>query len=467
MNTFTVAILGRPNVGKSTIFNRVIGQNRALVHHTPGTTRDRNEHLVTHGGKNFTLVDTGGWADDSSVFSPAVRGQMETAMKQADLILFTVDAKTGPTNLDNDLFRLLKKQNKPIVLVVNKIDAPSDEYRLAEFYKYGISEEVTVSAVHGTNFQKLLDTVARYVPAGLPEEAAPKKESAIKIILCGKPNVGKSSLINALINEERVIVDSRPGTTREAIDVRLEKDGHKYVITDTPGLHRRHKFTTDMEYLMALSTRKAVEHADVAVLLMDATQEIGETESRIAQIILESGRACVIAMNKWDAVIDREAATKFIRRELELKMPFLAYVKLLYVSAKEGLRLDRILDEVRAAKEEHGKTVAQDELNEVIRTAQSRRILSRMGKHLIIQKTEQIGHNPPAFVFVVNNRELVHFSYERYLENCIREKFGFAGTPIMLKFRSGKRGGPNADKPLKTQSGKAKAFKSDSRKKKH
>jgi GTP-binding protein len=439
------------------------------VHHTPGTTRDRNEHAVTHAGKFFTLIDTGGWADDSSVFSPAVRGQMETAMKQADLILFTVDSKTGPTNLDNDLFRLLKKQNKPIILVVNKIDAPSDEYRLAEFYKYGITEEITVSAVHGTNFQKLLDTVARYIPQRLPEETAPspKKEAAIKIILCGKPNVGKSSIINALINEERVIVDSRPGTTREAIEVRLEKDDHKYIITDTPGLHRRHKFTTDMEYLMALSTRKAVEHADVAVLLMDATQEIGETESRIAQIILESGRACVIAMNKWDAVKDREAAIKFIRRELELKMPFLSWVKLLYVSALEGLRLDRLLEEVRAAHLQHGRTLPADELNEVIRNAQSRRILSRRGKHLIIQKTEQLGTNPPAFVFVVNNRELVHFSYLRYLENCIREKFGLEGTPLILKFRSGKRGGPDADKPVKTRGGKTKTYKSDSRKRKH
>jgi GTP-binding protein len=200
---------------------------------------------------------------------------------------------------------------------------------------------------------------------------------------------------------------------------------------------------------------------------MDATQEIGETEARIAQIILESGRACVIAMNKWDAVTDREAAVKFIHRELELKMPFMSWVKLLYVSATEGLRLERILQEAINAHAEHGKTVPADELNDVIRTAQSRRILSRMGKHLIIQKSEQIGTNPPAFIFVVNNRELVHFSYLRYLENCIREKFGFAGSPIIMKFRSGKRGNANSDKPAKTKSGKATIYKSDSRKRRH
>src|SRR3989339_288567 len=435
-----VVIIGRPNVGKSTLYNRLSGSRKALVHHAPGTTRDRNESLITWEGKHFTIVDTGGWEEAGSSISGAVRKQMLTALEGATIVLMIVDGKNGFHPIDAEIALLLRKEHKKTLVAVNKIDTVRDEPKANDFYRLGFDTVIPVSGTHGTNTGELLDIIA----ANLPDEASELPQiydDSIRVVLVGKPNVGKSSLLNALAKEERVIVNEKPGTTREAVDIILQRPDQNFVLVDTPGLHRRHKITDEMEYLATLSAHNAIERADVGVLIIDALQGIGETEARISELILKNHRGCLIAVNKWDVVEQREEAVRAMREQLENKLPFLWWAKLIFISAKTGQRTERILDEVKAVYAQYTRMAPPDELTELIRTAIHRRPPSRRGKTLRLVSVQQTGTRAPYFVCNVNRTDIIHFSYRRYLENIIRERFGFEGTPIVLRFKSGNPAG--------------------------
>ncbi|MCX5781454.1 MAG: ribosome biogenesis GTPase Der [Elusimicrobia bacterium] len=431
-----VVIIGRPNVGKSTIFNRIIGRRKAIVHHAPGTTRDRNENHVEWKDKEFILTDTGGWALHDEVFSESVKKQMEIALQKADLVLFVVDGKDGLHPLDQEINHILRRMNKKFLLVVNKIDNKKDELKAFDFFKLGLDDFTSISAQHGLNINTLLEKITKDLKAAqLPDV----KTHQINIILVGKPNVGKSSLLNVLSKEERSIVHDKPGTTREAFETIIEKENSSYVIIDTPGLHRKRKFKDDLEYLSALSTHHAIEKADVAILITDAVQGIGETESKIAQLIVEKGKACLIAVNKWDLIEDKENTLKILKQQVEQNMKFLSWADILLISCKTGQRTEKIFEKAEEIYKEYSKRIPNEKLREIIRMAESEKPLSRKGQLLMIRNVEQLEVRPPIFMFSVNNPELMHFSYKRFLENKLRHHFGFFGSPIILKFRISKQ----------------------------
>jgi len=431
-----VVIIGRTNTGKSTLFNRLVGEKYALVHDMPGTTRDRKESAVKWQGREFILVDTGGWANDDMVFSKPVKKQMEQAIESAALVLFLVDAKLGVHPQDAELARFLRVKNKKAIVVVNKIDSEKDEDRAADFYRLGFDSIIGVSSNHGRNIPELLEAILANITEA-PLEAPFGVKPPINIILVGKPNVGKSSLLNNLCGHERCIVHDAPGTTREAIDITISRKDQDYVLIDTPGLHRKRKFKDDMEYLASLSASLAMKKADVAVLLMDASQGIGETETKVAELILDNRKACILAMNKWDVVDNRELAAKMVKDTLESKLKFISWAKVIYISAKTGQRTDRILSEAQTAYAEYSKIVPHDELAAVIRESERKKPFSRYGKILRMREVTQEGTCPPHFSIAVNDITLVHFSYRRFLENNLREAFGFIGTPITLRFYRG------------------------------
>lgn len=430
----TVIIVGRPNVGKSTLYNRLCGRRTAIVHERPGTTRDRNETEVRWQGRSFTLIDTAGWAQDDSIFSAAVRRQLEAGMKKADLVLFLVDGKNGLHPYDRELAAILRRRAIPLILVVNKIDNAGEETRAAEFYALSFSRMLDISANHGRNINELLDTIISHLPPP-STEPEPPGELCIKVILVGKPNVGKSSLTNRLANEERSIVHDAPGTTRDALDIAITREGKNYLLIDTPGLHRRRTFSDDLQYLATLSAQHAMERADVAVMVMDLAQSIGDTEAKIAEMVIKNRKACVLVVNKWDLEEEREDVVKAVRSTMEQKLPFLHWARVLYVSAKTGQRVERILDEVQTVFKEYSRIVPKDDLVDTVRKAEGRVPYSRHGRALRIRAVEQTGTMPPFFTFTVNDPAIVHFSYRRHLENILRIKFGFAGTPIALRFR--------------------------------
>lgn len=427
-----IAIVGRPNVGKSTLFNRFIGRKKAIIHSIAGTTRDRNDYEVKWKNKHFIVTDTAGWSSNVSEFSESMSQQLDIAIATSNIILFVVDGQEGIHPFDTTIAKVIRVSKKPVILVVNKIDNAAQEMKIYEFYKLGFDTIIPVSSSHGRNMNELLDKVCELV-GDTPEEE--KKEDILKIIFVGKPNVGKSSLVNALTDQNRCIVHNIPGTTRDSLTVHATYNDEDFLLIDTAGLHRGNKTKDDMEYLSNLSTNYALDEADVAILVADASQGIGETEAKICGIIIEKRKPCIVLVNKWDLIEDKEEKVRKFQFDLEEKLKFLNWADIVFVSAKTKQRVDRIFRLAPLVYKEYSKMIPQEDLNEFLRDAISKNPYSRKGKQLKIKEVEQLISKPPTFRFAVNDLELVHFSYQRYLENLLREKFSFKGTPILLKFR--------------------------------
>jgi len=431
-----VAIVGRPNVGKSTFVNRLIGSRESIVDDMPGVTRDRLYFDTDWNNKQFTIIDTGGiipGMDDEIMLS--IYSQVEIASEQADAIIFIVDGRDGINPADEDIANLLRKKiKKPIFLVVNKIDTPEKMGLINDFYALGIGDPHPMSAMHGTgDVGDLLDELVEILPDYREEE----KDKNIKIAVVGKPNVGKSSLINSLLGEERVIVSEVSGTTRDSIDSELCVEGVNYTMIDTAGLRKKSKVEYGVEKFSVVRTLKAIRNADVVLLMIDATEGLTDQDKKISQIIVEDGRAFIIAVNKWDAVENKQTNsvndfTKKIRKEA----PFLDYVPLLFISAKTKQRISKIFPAVQEAYAFAHKRISTNLLNKVIMEALSLSPPpSKKGKSLRIYYSTQASVAPPTFVLFINNKDILSQSYEKYIENKLRESFGFFGTPIRIVVR--------------------------------
>ncbi len=430
-----VAVVGRPNVGKSTLFNKLIGQRLSIVKDTPGVTRDRIFASCEWRGRTFMLADTGGIEPHSDdIILSQMRRQAQLAIEQADVIVLVTDLQSGVTANDADVAVMLQKSGKPVVLCVNKCDrigTPPPEFY--EFYNLGLGDPIAVSSIHGTGTGDLLDAVFEY----LPDEIEPEEEDdCIKVAIIGKPNAGKSSLVNALAGEERSIVSDIAGTTRDAIDTEIRnKHGH-FLFIDTAGLRRRSKVDDAIEKYSVLRAEMAVERADVCVIMIDATEGFTEQDSKVAGIAHEKGKACIIAVNKWDAVEKDDKTMAKVRKKLENDFSFMAYAPFVFISAKTGQRLDRLMELITYVNGQHSMRVSTGMLNDVLALATARvQPPTDRGKRLKIYYMTHPCTCPPTFVFFVNREDLFHFSYQRYLENQLRETFGLEGTPIRFVIR--------------------------------
>ncbi|EGC01231.1 ribosome biogenesis GTPase Der [Ruminococcus albus] len=430
-----VAVVGRPNVGKSTLFNKLIGQRLSIVEDTPGVTRDRIYGKCEWLGREFMLVDTGGIEPESDdIILSQMRRQSELAITSANVIILVTDIKSGVTSTDMEVAQMLMKSGKPVVLCVNKVDNVGEPpMELYEFYNLGLGEPFPVSSVHGHGTGDMLDEVLKYLPEISAEE---DDDEAVKVAVIGKPNVGKSSLINRICGEERVIVSDIAGTTRDATDTDIENEFGKFVFIDTAGIRRKSKVLETVEKYSVLRAYMAVDRADVAVIVIDATVGFTEQDSKVAGYAHEKGKACVVAVNKWDALEKDGKTMNEFRKKLENDFSFMSYVPFVFVSAKTGLRVDKLFEMIRYVKEKNSVRIATGKLNEVLAYATQRvQPPSDKGRRLKIYYMTQVSTNPPTFVFFVNRAELFHFSYQRYLENQIRETFSLDGTPIVFKIR--------------------------------
>ena len=435
MSLPVVAIVGRPNVGKSTLFNKLIGQRLSIVEDTPGVTRDRIYGKCEWLSKEFMLVDTGGIEPDSNdVILEQMRRQAEVAITSADAIIFVTDMRTGVTSSDYEVAQMLQKSGKPVVLCVNKCDALGDPpAEFYEFYNLGLGEPFAVSSVHGHGTGDMLDEVLKYLPDKNEEE---DQQEVIKVAVIGKPNVGKSSIINKICGEERVIVSNIAGTTRDATDSVIENENGKFIFIDTAGIRRKSKVLDSIEKYSVLRAYMAVDRADVAVIVIDAQVGFTEQDSKVAGYAHEKGKACVVAVNKWDA-IEKETNTmnEFIK-DLDNNFSFMSYVPYVFISAKTGQRINTLFEKIKYVAEQNSVRIPTGRLNEVLSYATSRvQPPSDKGRRLKIYYMTQVSTKPPTFVFFVNRAELFHFSYQRYLENQIREVFSLDGTPIVFKIR--------------------------------
>jgi GTP-binding protein len=431
-----VALVGRPNVGKSTLFNRFIGEHRAVVHEKPGTTRDRLYGTVEWRDREFTVIDTGGIGLDTGEgdLLADVRLQAEEAMRQADVIVWVVDASTGLTAADAEVADKLRPSKKPVILTANKAENQRRQLdAMAEFSSLGFGDEpVLVSALHGEGTGDLLDAIVDWFPKAPPQEETPP---AVSIAIVGHPNVGKSSLVNTLVGSRRSIVRDEAGTTRDAIDTEIVRDGQRILLIDTAGIRRRGRVQPGVEKFSVLRAVRAIERADVAVLLIDATEGVLAQDAHVAGYVDEAAKGLIVAVNKWDLVAKHPKAqqeyTEVLRRELK----FADWAPVLYLSAKTGQRVDRIVTQALAIQAERNKRVPTPKLNDVIRHAVDAHPLSERGRQLKIYYSAQTGTGPPRFTCFVNDPKMIHFSYVRYLDNVLRENFGFDGTPIRIEFR--------------------------------
>jgi GTP-binding protein len=453
-----VAIVGRPNVGKSTLFNRLIGERRSVVSEIPGTTRDRVIGESEWNGRSFVVVDTGGieilpetvesgrrpgpeepLLEDSAQFIPLIRAQAELAIEEADLIVFVTDSDIGLTGADREVASLLRRSEKPVLLVANKADNEKREYQAMEFYELGLGQVYAVSAIHGIGVGDLLDEVVEQLP--FVEEELEEEPDTVRLAIVGRPNVGKSSLLNRLLGQERSIVSPVAGTTRDAIDTLLEWEDQKFTLIDTAGIRRRGKIEPGVEKYSVLRTVKAVERADAALLVIDGVEGITAQDAHIAGIIAEAGVSTVVLVNKWDAVAP-EAREKGLLFEALVKygLKFMPYIPVLFISALTGLRVNRVLPTALEVVEARYQRIPTGPLNDVLREALAEHAPpSVRGRRLKLYYATQAEVAPPRFILFVNDPRLVHFTYERYLENQIREVFPFSGTPVRLTFRGHKR----------------------------
>ena len=429
-----VALVGRPNVGKSTLFNRIIGERKAIVEDTPGITRDRLYEDADWGGHDFILIDTGGidFENIEGQIESRIYQQVLLAIEEADVIVLVTDGMAGLTEEDARAASILKRSQKPIVLAVNKIDN-FDNVDYYDFYRLGIGDPIPISSIHGMNTGDLLDAVVQAFPVYERDE---DDEDVIKFALIGRPNVGKSSLSNRLLGEERTIVSDIPGTTRDSIDSSFEQDGQKYTMIDTAGVRRQGKIKDTTEKYSIIRTLRSVDRSDVVLMLLDAVDGVTEQDKKIAGYAHNAGKGMLIVVNKWDAIEKDEKTMKKFEEDIREEMAFLSYAPIVYISALTGQRVHRVLQWVRYISEQQNTRVATSRLNEVIGEAlRLNPPPTDKGKKCRILYGTQVGVKPPKIALYVNDSELVHFSYERYLINQLRQNFGFEGTPIWLLIR--------------------------------
>ena len=430
-----VAIVGRPNVGKSTLFNKLVGARLSIVDDKPGVTRDRIYGDCEWLGHRFLLVDTGGIeprADD--VILSQMRAQANIAIATADVIVLVTDLRSGVVATDQDVANMLQKSGKPVILCVNKCDsvgAPDPEFY--EFYNLGMGDPIAVSAVHGHGTGDLLDAVIAYFP---PESEEEEEDDTIKVAVIGKPNVGKSSLINRISGQERAIVSDIAGTTRDATDTRIENQYGKFTFIDTAGIRRKSKVTDAIEKYSIIRARTAVERANVCVIMIDATEGFTEQDSKVAGIALDQGKGCSVVVNKWDAVEKDGNTMREYKEKLAVDFAFMKFAPFVFISAKTGQRVDRLFEQIAYVYAQSTMRISTGKLNEILGAATARvQPPTDKGKRLKIYYMTQASVCPPTFVFFVNNAQLFHFSYQRYLENQIREVFGLEGTPVRFIIR--------------------------------
>ncbi len=433
-----VAIVGRPNVGKSTLFNALAGENISIIKDTPGVTRDRIYADVEWLGMNFTLIDTGGIEPDSSdIILSQMRDQAQIAIDTADVILFMTDLKQGLVDSDSKVADMLRRSHKPIVLAVNKVDNYNrDMAEVYEFYNLGIGDPIPISAANRTGIGDLLDEVGKYFAPGQMEE---EEDERPRVAIVGKPNVGKSSLINKLLGEQRLIVSDIAGTTRDAVDAAVKYNGKEYVFIDTAGLRRKNKIKEDLERYSIIRTVTAVERAEVVVIMIDATEGVTEQDAKIAGIAHDRGKGIIIAVNKWDAVEkDDKTIYKFTGKVREI-LSFMPYAEILFISAETGQRLPKLFECIDMVIANQNMRVGTGVLNEILAEAVAlQQPPTDKGKRLKLFYITQVAVKPPTFVIFVNDKELMHFSYTRYIENKIRDTFGFRGTSLKFIIRERK-----------------------------
>lgn len=439
MSRPVVAIVGRPNTGKSTLFNKLVGQRLSIVDDTPGVTRDRIFADCEWLSRHFLLVDTGGIEPYSNdIILKQMRFQAQLAIESADVIILVCDVRSGVVGADSEVASMLQRSGKPVVLCVNKCDTvgelPGDFY---EFYNLGLGDPIAVSAVHGHGTGDLLDAVIEY----LPECFEQKEENVISVAIIGKPNVGKSSLVNAISGEQRAIVSDIAGTTRDATDTFVSNEYGDFVLIDTAGMRRKSRIEDQLEKYSVIRAKMAVERANVCVIMIDGTEGFTEQDSKVAGLAHEMGKACIVAVNKWDAVQKDGKTMDSYRKKLMNDFSFMSYAPIIFISAKTGQRLDRLFELIRFVDEQNAMRISTGKLNDVLAAATARvQPPTDKGKRLKIYYMTQASTRPPTFVCFVNKAELFHYSYQRYIENQIREVFGLEGTPVrfVIRERDGK-----------------------------
>lgn len=435
MSKPVVAIVGRPNVGKSTLFNKLVGARLSIVDDTPGVTRDRIYGDCEWGGRTLLLVDTGGiepYSDD--IILKQMRRQAQLAIDSADVIILVTDVRSGVVSTDREVASMLQKSGKPIVLCVNKCDTvgePPAEYY--EFYNLGLGDPIAVSSVHGMGTGDLLDAVCEYLP---PAEENEEEDDTVKVAVIGKPNVGKSSLVNAILGEDRMIVSDIAGTTRDATDSYVENKYGKFVFIDTAGLRRKSRVYDSIEKYSVIRARMAVERAQVCVIMIDTVEGFTEQDSKVAGIAHELGKACIIAVNKWDAVEKDGKTMDSYRKKLMNDFSFMSYAPIIFISAKTGLRLDRLFELIKYVDDQNAMRISTGRLNDLLADATARvQPPTDKGRRLKIFYMTQASTRPPTFVCFVNRKDLFHYSYQRYIDNQIRSVFGLEGTPTRMIIR--------------------------------
>jgi len=433
----TIAIVGRPNVGKSTLFNRLIGNRKAIVRDVAGVTRDRLRGTCRFGAWRAAVVDTGGL--DPGAAEPLVaqvRAQVLAAIAEADALVFVLDAREGVTALDEEVARMLRRVAKPVLVAANKVETAAQEAGLADAYRLGMGTVFPVSAEHGRGVDALLEAAAALLPAPAAEAEEEGEESApVRIAIVGRPNVGKSSLVNAIAGEERVVVHSEPGTTRDAVDTVVTVRGRPYLLVDTAGLRRKGRTVEALDKLAAVMARRSLERADLALVVVDGSQSLAAQDARIAGYAEAAGRAVIVVVNKWDLVGSPDRAPELVRT-IRDRLPFLAYAPVVFTSAQTGAGLDTLFDTVEHVAAEYAKQVPTGELNRALTAATTRRPPAGVrGKTLKVYYATQIGTRPPTFLLFVNDPAALHFSYERYLISALREAFGFTGCALRLRLR--------------------------------